>query len=327
MKRILIAAVIILFAGLVGAGVWGVTLLHERDSLRGELASVQATLTTTRQELATTQSSLNDTKAQLQTKTAALTDTQSQLATTKDTLASTQSTLAATQSSLADTQASLNTTRQELSDTQGELLNTKMDLAGAQASLNQADAANLQLQNTLDATQAQLTTATATLQGLGITLLSADQCTDVKLVDNATATDPTWAQLQAFLTRDRTEDHAYIANVYDCSQFSRDLHNRAEAAAIRCAEVQITFDGQYVGHAIDAFLTTDQGLVYVDDTQAPDKIAHLEAGSVYRAVSDAGFSPANLRSDVWWNNLTSNYYYIATTSGTQAVVQNIWIYW
>ena len=319
MKRILIAAIVILLVAIGGLWYYASTVARDRDNLRAELTSVQATLADTQQQLAATETSLNTTRTDLSTRTTELADSQSQLSETKTDLASTQATLDVTQSSLNDT-------RQQLSDTQGELQNTKMDLLSAQASLNLVNEAKRQLQNTLDATQAQLTTATQTLQGLGITLLSAAQCTDVTLTVNASAKDPTWAELQAFLAKDRTEFHTYIANVYDCSQFSQALHNRAEAAGIRCAEVQVAFVGETVGHALNAFLTTDRGLVYVDDTEAPDKIARVVSLQTYRSVDLVGFNPANLHNTAWWNSLL-DYYYVPDSYGGQAIVEFQLIYW
>jgi septal ring factor EnvC (AmiA/AmiB activator) len=326
MKGFLITSAIVLFLALAGAVYYGVTLMHERDSLKGELASVQTTLAATQQELATTQADLTDTRAQLATKTAALTETEDELSKTQGTLATTQSTLTTTQATLTTTKATLATTKADLTSTQDELSTTRTDLVVAKSSLTSAESTNRQLRNDLDETEARLTTATQTLQGLGITLLDSNQCYDVALVDNAQAHDPTWAELKAFLAQDQTENHEYIANVYDCSQFSRDLHNRAEAAGIRCAEVQIQFAGEWAGHAVDAFLTTDYGLVYVDDTEPPDAVSRVVAGSTYRCVAITGFSPANLRNNWWWNSLYQ-YYYIPSSYGGEVVVQNILIYW
>jgi len=45
-----------------------------------------------------------------------------------------------------------------------------------------------------------------------------------------------------------------------------DLHNRADAAGIKCGVVAVGFAGKQDGHAFDAFPTTDRGIVYVDCT-------------------------------------------------------------
>jgi hypothetical protein len=75
-----------------------------------------------------------------------------------------------------------------------------------------------------------------------------------------------FAELEAFLAADHTEDRAYDYPNYTCLDFAVDLHNRAEAGGIRCGVVAVGFAGQEDGHAFDAFLTTDMGVVYVDCT-------------------------------------------------------------
>jgi hypothetical protein len=326
MKRSLIIAVIVLFLALAGAVYYGVTLMNERDDLKTELASVQATLASTQQELATTkttlddtQATLDDTTAELDTTAATLADTENELSQTEGELATTQTTLAATQTDLAATQDELGTTQQELEDANADLASTHRDLLVARSF-------NDDLQADLDDAEARLATATDTLWGLGITLYDSYECDDVALIDNPDAHNPTWAELKAFLAQDQTEDHAYIANVYDCSQFSRDLHNRAEAAGIRCAEVQLYFFGEPFGHALNAFLTTDYGLVYVDCTEAPDKTSRVVSGYEVRAVAIASFFPANLRNTLYWETL-AQYYYMPSVSGGHAVVGLILIYW
>jgi hypothetical protein len=84
-------------------------------------------------------------------------------------------------------------------------------------------------------------------------------------------------------------DLARIQNIIDgteqpnppqvCADFAERLHNDAEIAGIRCAYVSVDLSGytdpyhygipSTTGHALDAFQTTDRGLVYVDDTNSP----------------------------------------------------------
>jgi len=144
----------------------------------------------------------------------------------------------------------------------------------------------------------------------------------------------------AFLSQDQTEKHLYIKDVYDCSQFSRDVHNNAEAAGIRAAEVHVKFKYEDVGHALNAFITTDRGLVYVDCTGATeikafliafyeqfyglsielDNIAYVKAGKEYGVVSiDRATSPEYSyyeqigKTLSWWEPL--------------GIVKSIKIYW
>ena len=90
--------------------------------------------------------------------------------------------------------------------------------------------------------------------------------TEPKLVNNARAKDPTWQQLYEFLQTDTTDEKTYIENVYACGSFAETLHNNAESAGIKAAFIAVSFSDDSVAHALNAFNTTDHGLVYIDDT-------------------------------------------------------------
>jgi hypothetical protein len=259
--------------------------------------------------------------------------TMNQLSDTRDTLSSTQAQLLLTTTHLEETKGELSNTKNELTSTKddlastkNELTSTKSDLTSTKSKLDAAESAASVLRAQVLKTEQQLTVAQETLKGLGITLAASSECSDAVLVDNSTATNPTWSQLINFLSKDLTENHTYVANVYDCSQFSRDLHNHAEAAGIRVAEVQVGFTNNPVGHALNAFLTTDYGLVYVDCTEAPDKAARVKAGTTFRAVEIYLVSMTSIRNDTWWDTL-GRYYYIPSSTGDQSVTSTIKIFW
>ncbi|UCH42573.1 MAG: hypothetical protein JSW16_07130 [Dehalococcoidales bacterium] len=88
----------------------------------------------------------------------------------------------------------------------------------------------------------------------------------IELIDNPDATNPTYAELVAFISKDGTDTNEYIPGKYVCADFAEDVHNNAEAAGIRAAWVGIEFEGDDIGHALNAFETTDKGLVYIDCT-------------------------------------------------------------
>ena len=102
----------------------------------------------------------------------------------------------------------------------------------------------------------------------------------VKLVNNPAAVDVTWDKLMAFIENDGTDRNTYVADKYMCGSFAMDLHNDAEAAGIRAAWVAIDFYGEDVGHAATAFMTTDRGLVIIDDTSTTDIARHSFSGTV-----------------------------------------------
>ncbi len=80
-----------------------------------------------------------------------------------------------------------------------------------------------------------------------------------------TLRDPTYEEAVDFIEEDKTNENEYNDadyGVYVCSHFSRDVCNNAEAEGLRCAFVELRYlEG---GHAIVAFDTIDEGLVYFD---------------------------------------------------------------
>lgn len=91
----------------------------------------------------------------------------------------------------------------------------------------------------------------------------------ILLVDNPDATNPTYAELVAFIRQDTTDANDYLEDSligYVCADFAEDVHNNAEAAGIRAASVSVEFEGGGDGHACNAFDTIDEGLVYIDCT-------------------------------------------------------------
>jgi hypothetical protein len=88
----------------------------------------------------------------------------------------------------------------------------------------------------------------------------------VVLENNPDAKDPTWDQVMAFLKTDNTDEMEYVADDFMCGSFAQEVHNNAEKAGIRAAFVGIDLAGEPIGHAVNAFNTTDRGLVYTDST-------------------------------------------------------------
>jgi len=122
------------------------------------------------------------------------------------------------------------------------------------------------------------------------------------LVNNPSATNPTWGQLLKFISSDATDQQTYIEGEYMCGSFAETLHNNAEQEGIRAAWVAVDFAGNSVGHALNAFYAVGTGLVFVDCTGGGfevfipsskdsyncdndyDKIAYVQVGSEYGLV-------------------------------------------
>jgi hypothetical protein len=127
----------------------------------------------------------------------------------------------------------------------------------------------------------------------------------IHLSNNASAADVSFARLKSFILQDDTDEETYLKGIRVCGDFAETLHNNAERAGIRAAFVAVDFAGEEVGHAIDAFCTTDRGLVYIDCTGTGfesatylqylseeasypceyDKVAYVEAGKEFVVIS------------------------------------------
>jgi len=305
MKIGLTISTIVLGIAAILLGLYAFTVAGDRNSLQEELDETQDTLVVTQQELKDTEEILDETAEDLE---------------------DTRDNLEEVEGELEDTLDTLDETQDELNDTADELRSTQLQLATVQDDLEVAQQQRDDAEEELVKATAEYLDAIETLAGLDITLSKSAACNDVVLIDNPEATHPSWAELKAFLAQDHTEDHEYILHVYDCSEFSRDLHNLAEAAGIRCAEVQVILKDEPLGHALNAFLTTDYGLVYVDCSGGLDGIARVKSQYYFRAVSVSTVSIAHVRDDSWWASLMS-YYYLPSVSGGQCVVSSIKIYW
>jgi hypothetical protein len=168
------------------------------------------------------------------------------------------------------------------------------------------------------------------------------------LINNKNATNPTYSQLVSFLQSNKTDQYPYIltnrllssyygtaeshvdlarlqgiidgtiqpANPDVCADFAERLHNDAEKAGIRCAYVSIDLSDDSGGNTLNAFQTTDRGLVYIDVTgvslHGPTrcvKTVNVQVGSDY--------VPNSLFPEAGWSN----------TWHSLGIVTNIEVFW
>jgi len=110
----------------------------------------------------------------------------------------------------------------------------------------------------------------------------------ITLHNNPNAKNPSWSQLVGFLDKDNTDKQTYSRTFFVCADFAEMLHNNAEEAGWRCAYVCV--DLSIGEHALNAFETTDRGLVYIDCTnsdslfagpESADKIVDVQVGKEY----------------------------------------------
>ncbi|MFP3975563.1 MAG: hypothetical protein ACLFVK_05000 [Dehalococcoidia bacterium] len=128
----------------------------------------------------------------------------------------------------------------------------------------------------------------------------------IRLFNKPDARNPSWSELKTFLRDDMTDQKQYVPGSFVCADFAEMLHNNAEREGLRCAYVSLQLGPcpswpSAGGHALNAFETTDRGLVYIDCTgprssrpKSADKIVDVEVGQEYIPRSifpEAGWSP------------------------------------
>jgi hypothetical protein len=117
----------------------------------------------------------------------------------------------------------------------------------------------------------------------------------VNMANSKEAINPTWEQLVYFLKCDDTDKQQYIDDKFNCVDYAEMLQNDATKAGWKAAIVGIhlydDFTDNVTGHAINAFQTTDRGLVYIDSTRSKnetardvEKLVKVEVGKQYKAT-------------------------------------------
>jgi len=132
-------------------------------------------------------------------------------------------------------------------------------------------------------------------------VITMNSDTDVTAYFKKALRNPSWVELKDFLYEDDTDEMEYVYPTTVCFDFAQRLQKNAEAAGWRCAFVEVELEGypdwygygipSSTGHALNAFETTDKGLVYIDCTAAPgysgnaDKIVDVKVGEQYMPES------------------------------------------
>ena len=128
-------------------------------------------------------------------------------------------------------------------------------------------------------------------------VITINSDTDVIARFEEALNNPSWVELKDFLYEDDTDEMEYVYPTTVCFDFAQRLQKNAKAAGWRCAFVEVELEGypdwygygipSSTGHALNAFETTDKGLVYIDCTAAPgysgnaDKIVDVIVGGEY----------------------------------------------
>jgi hypothetical protein len=99
--------------------------------------------------------------------------------------------------------------------------------------------------------------------------------------------NPTYQEMKTFLAQDPTNNNSYVESKYVCVDFAAGVKNDADAKGIRCGVVDIFYPDGY-GHTINAFDTTDRGLIYIEPQF--DQEVKLVVGRSYSQLN--GFTSA-----------------------------------
>lgn len=215
-----------------------------------------------------------------------------------------------------------------LLQTRSELSLLRIDNEALEINLEAAEDRLAQTKEELTSVQQELSSAELTISSLESTLeLYKDTwgsvASDVQppfqgadIVNYETASNPTWAQLLDFVLKDETDKKAYVSGAYVCGDFARDVHNNAELSGIRAAYVVVELPSAY--HALNAFKTTDRGLVFIDCTGLEawepgpsnrDKTVDVRLGKRY--------TPRSLFPESGWS----------VTWGNMGTILDVQIYW
>jgi len=166
-----------------------------------------------------------------------------------------QQDLDATRTELSDTHLALDNNKQELLDTKDELSIITTELQDTQNYLSG-------IETELQVTKDNLSTVEAELEETMVELEDTKTKLSTLQANTLHLHNPTFDEAISFLREDKTDLNQYREDDYVCSHFARDVNNNAESQGIRCAFVDIRFPRS--AHAIIAFDTTDQGMVYFD---------------------------------------------------------------
>jgi len=150
-----------------------------------------------------------------------------------------------------------------------ELFEVEQELDYVEGDLQMQKAETSKLQIELEAIQEELQlyrdTGITVAQGI-VPPYKTSLYGSFDLENNPDAINASWSQLKDFLREDRTDSNLYIENYYTCGEFAETLHNNAENSGIKAAWVAIQFEDDSISHALNAFVTTDRGLVFIDTT-------------------------------------------------------------
>ena len=273
------------------------------------------------------------TNATLGRTNAALEEKEQALQETVENLSEAQNSLRDISKSLQETQQALEAQRNQTNEYMklsesfaSELKNQEEELNGLKQKLDSSEQKIQNLQNDIDGVNKELNESKDKLKlyedTLGTKVYSdvappykSGNSTTINLLNNQESVNPPWQELEVFLSEDKTDKIPYREDAYVCGNYAQDLHNNAEDKGIRTAFVVVHFYGK-VPHALNAFKTSDRGLIFVDvtGTSSPISLKHLD--KIVQVQKDKPYVPRLLIPEEGWG-----------FEGPFDTVKSIEIYW
>jgi hypothetical protein len=254
MKKAVIGLSIIITILLIGSGFSFFLTNNKLNAIQYELQTAQNTIVSQTNDL-------NNDSAKIIELQSGLDSKNTELDTKNKQLNELQRTADETAKELAIAEDKIDNLNSQFTSTMSQLNSTKSQIDTLNSKLSDA-------QSKIDLFKSTFGNVNSNIEPLGIitdgTVKNGMRLFNLKR--NLKATDPSWLELVKFLANDTTDTKPYVERVYTCGNYAEDVFNNAEANGIRTAIVCIYFQNQKDGHALNAFKTTDSGLLYIDCT-------------------------------------------------------------
>ncbi|MFO7773515.1 MAG: hypothetical protein R6V59_06230 [Dehalococcoidia bacterium] len=156
-------------------------------------------------------------------------------------------------------------------------------------------------------------------------VITIDSNTDVTAYFGEALSNPSWVELKDFLHEDDTDEMEYVYPTTVCFDFAQRLQKNAKTAGWRCAFVEVELEGypdwygygipSSTGHALNAFETTDKGLVYIDCTAAPGYSGN--ADKTVDVIVGGQYVPKSIFPEPGWSS----------TWGNMGTITDVHVHW
>jgi septal ring factor EnvC (AmiA/AmiB activator) len=243
-----ITGIVVLILALIGCAAGLIVMSHSLGTTQDQLEQTKTSLTQAQLEQQSIASSLEETRNELQ-------DTANSLEESRQGLEAQKKETDNYRQLYESTTEELKNTENEISYLEGELALTKQESQELQKQINELQDKLVLYEDTL---------GTHVYSGT-MPPYHSGSVSQIILNNKASARNPTWEELLDFLEEDKTDKKLYVSGEYECGNFAQELHDNAESHGIRAAFVVVHFY-EDLSHALNAFKTTDRGLVYIDDT-------------------------------------------------------------